>query len=331
MNYGTPFIVQSRNNDDVIFDYETSKYLFQQPYFSTKNSYGTAILDPKRRQGFLRTLLDFQSNYNGIQKKHMLLNKKLHNNQKGKVEKFPLLLSSGSRQNYTLGTGDEGVLALRTMLDVKSLVCNLVGGGLLDKGGGDGVGEHDVHKDGEDGKGSKRKHERNVVVSAAERVLARASDRVLGVVVTANTTRSLSMQGSKRKQRGWDNSTCVIGTKKQQSISDDDSDEEDEGNLCSNLKGTASFVDWLSEPLRKKTNETDNDVEAVVQASKKESISVPDLSSSNNDGGTGNNYTSSINKTATTATLAATLEEKDSEDSNKDDDEDDIEDGFIAL
>ena len=57
----------------------------------------------------------------------MLLNNKNNSTQQRKCSKFPLLLSSGSRQNYTLGTSDEGVLAFRKMEDVNCLVSTLVG------------------------------------------------------------------------------------------------------------------------------------------------------------------------------------------------------------
>ena len=43
------------------------------------------MVDPtKRSAGFLKTLIAFQSSYNGIQKKHTLLNKYTQQNQQDK-------------------------------------------------------------------------------------------------------------------------------------------------------------------------------------------------------------------------------------------------------
>ena len=58
----------------------------------------------------------------------MLLNSHINREKQCKSNKFPLLFSSGSRQNYTLGTSDEGVLTFRKMEDVNCLVSTLVGG-----------------------------------------------------------------------------------------------------------------------------------------------------------------------------------------------------------
>ena len=43
--------------------------------------------------------------------------------------KIPLLLSSGSRHNYTLSTADEGTLAFRGPQDIKCLIRHLAGVG----------------------------------------------------------------------------------------------------------------------------------------------------------------------------------------------------------
>ena len=129
----------------------------------------------------------------------MLLNNNNNNNNKQrkcKSNNFPLLLSSGSRQNYTLGTSDEGVLAFRKMEDVNCLVSTLLGG---DSTGWFDVGVDDVN----DGRNQKKKR---MAMSAVDRVLTRASDRALGVVST------ISSQGGKkkRKQRGWDSRSHVV-------------------------------------------------------------------------------------------------------------------------
>ena len=144
----------------------------------------------------------------------MLLNKQPFHNQIERVDtKFPLLISSGQRQNYTLGSGDEGVLAFRAMDDVNFMVGHLVGDdGWMKKGRNDVdslmmCGDTDNTVGGKKGK-RKKKHQMQVI-SAAERVLAKASDRAFGVVVT----RSSSNQGKKCK-RGWDARSCVVGTKR---------------------------------------------------------------------------------------------------------------------
>jgi len=120
----------------------------------------------------------------------MLLNN--NNHQKKKCIKYPLLLSSGSRQNYTLGTSDEGVLAFRKMEDVNCLVSTLMGG--------DSNGWFDMGIDDDmSGDRNQKNKKKQVIISAADRILTRASDRALGVVSTSS-----SQNGKKRKQRGWE-------------------------------------------------------------------------------------------------------------------------------
>eukprot|EP00579_Thalassiosira_antarctica_P000558 CAMPEP_0201873700 /NCGR_PEP_ID=MMETSP0902-20130614/6121_1 /ASSEMBLY_ACC=CAM_ASM_000551 /TAXON_ID=420261 /ORGANISM="Thalassiosira antarctica, Strain CCMP982" /LENGTH=503 /DNA_ID=CAMNT_0048400363 /DNA_START=15 /DNA_END=1526 /DNA_ORIENTATION=- len=280
--------------------------------------YGTAILDPKRRQGFSRTLIDFQSNYNSIQKKHSLQNKRYPQN-KCKSDKFPLLLSSGPRQNFTQGT-DEGALALRSPDDVKCLVCHLGGDdGWLEKGGYDAQ----VDNDGSGGDGNHRKrknrHTTQVVVSAAEKVLARASDRALGVVITHQHSSQ-----SKRKRTGWDGRSHVIGTKgtrndameRNHIDSGDDEEEDGDGSAC--RKGAvSSLVHWLSKPLLKKTHE-----EELSKMRENESSVAP---IETNKGGI---QAGAEGSKLLDGTISSALEKK-SEDFQVD--EEDLEDGFIAL
>ncbi|KAL9181943.1 hypothetical protein ACHAXT_012286 [Thalassiosira profunda] len=208
--------------------------------------YGAAVLDAKRRQGFLRTLVDFRFNYTSIQKKHALLNKqcKRRNGQR-RSEKFPLLVSSGARQNYTLGSGDMGALAFRTPRDVKCLIGHLVGGeGWFDKGG-----EGQMHCDDGDGAG-KNRHKRKVrtLMSAAEKVLARASERALGVSVAAPPS-SMQQQSHKRQKRAWESRSSLVDG------FGDDSDGEEQENGPPTEKVSASLVQWLSESLPTETKD----------------------------------------------------------------------------
>ena len=263
--------------------------------------------------------MDFQTNFNGIQKKHMLLNKQLRqNNPKCKSDKFPLLLSSGSRQNYTLGT-DEGAFALRAPNDVKSLVCHLVGdNGWFDKGGDDGF-DGDSEDGGTINKNSKRRKKSQVVniLSAAEKILARASDRSLGVV-TVNQQGS-SMQG-KRKRGVSEIQSVVAGTSNEtrdKSGIDDDKDEEDASN------NTTSLIRWLSESMPKtQRNEDMNDSLTGVNtesqnSSAKETTSVSSPNKQNK------------HESLSTKCTSKMPEEKGDQDSQ--DEEDDADDGFIAL
>jgi len=149
-----------------------------------------------------------------------------------------LLLSSKSRQNYTLGTSDEGVLAFRKMEDVNCLVSTLLGGG-------DSTGWFDIGVDDDMNEDTNQKNEKKrMVMSAADRVLARASDRALGVVSSS------SQSGKKRKQRGWDSRSHVVTNRRKQGCGENDDSDDD---CFSPHSGVAmSLVDWLSESSRKK-------------------------------------------------------------------------------
>ncbi|KAL3783104.1 hypothetical protein ACHAW5_002209 [Stephanodiscus triporus] len=234
--------------------------------------YGTAMIDMKRRQGFLRTLIDFQSSYNGIQKKHTILNSnprqlfRHHRGQGGtdvaektKMDtKFPLLLSSGSRQDYTRGT-DEGTLALRTPQDINFFVRHLVGGAM----GGDCV-------EVIDGVVGTRPNKKAVVVaSAAERALARSRDRAMGVVVVAAAT---PLRGNKRLRRpggGWETRSYVVGIANERLGNKDVAAEhdEDDGDDDEDENGKFSLIDWLSLSLNRTLKVENEDEVAAISAS----------------------------------------------------------------
>ncbi len=224
-------------------------------------SYGTAMLDMKRRQGFLRALIDFQSAYNGIQKKHMIMNNRQlleRAKKRGRMKKslskykIPLLLSSGSRQNYTLGTADEGTLALRGPHDVNCLILHLVGMGEVeviadfdagDSDGGADISRRNKRKECEERGGGE--------ISATERILARAHGRAMGKVmidesgVVASVHSQSFAQDSKlfqHQQNHVDNLYDNV---------DDEEDEDEEDN-----HGFSSVIDWLSAPLMRKRNAT---------------------------------------------------------------------------
>lgn len=256
----------------------------------------------------------------------------LNNNKKqrqdkniSKSEKFPLLLSSGSRQNYTLGTEDEGVMALRTLYDVKCLVCTMLGGDsniLFDTGGGEyPVGNDDV----QDRSGKHKKKKEKQLLSAADRVLARASDRALGVVVSIEHTQKqhqsssiTSSHGKKRSQRDWDSRSCVVVNSMTSSkhIHHEEEEEDDDDGVYSlyATKGSSSLVDWLSEPLRKTTNEMKDNTQDIKEAESK--VSGKETSP----------VCSGVDKASVSTNTTTKEKIGDSEEY-----EDDIEDGFIGL
>ncbi|KAL7495451.1 hypothetical protein ACHAWT_003922 [Skeletonema menzelii] len=189
-------------------------------------NYSTAMLDPKRRHAFLRTLVDFQSAFNGIQKKHMLLNKHVHSHQynqtKCRSEQFPLLLSSGSRQNFTKGT-DEGILALRSPQDVAFIVNHLMGAGNNNFTSSCNIG------------GGKRSNVGRIV-STAEKVLVKAREQKFGMISCSDrgTTSHIKYSSTMR--------ALVVDSYE----NDRDSGSEDEDDPCDSLK------DWLSKSIAKK-------------------------------------------------------------------------------
>lgn len=200
-------------------------------------NYSTAMLDSKRRQGFLRTLVDFQSAFNSIQKKHMLLNKHIHghhqyNQSKCKSEQFPLLLSSGSRQNFTKGT-DEGIMALRSPHDVAFMVNNLIGNGV-------GAGDNDTASLNSSNSSKRKKTVRSV--STAEKVLVKAREQKLGM-----------MSCSDRETTSYIKSSNIMRALVVDSTGHDrEGDNEDEDDPCDSLK------DWLSKSIDKRQKVEDD-------------------------------------------------------------------------
>ena len=183
-------------------------------------NYSTAMSDSKRRHGFLRTLVDFQSAFNSIQKKHMLLNKHIHSHQynqtKCKSEQFPLLLSSGSRQNFTKGT-DEGIMALRSPQDVAFIVNHLMGAG-------------------DNNTGCSKTTKTGRIVSAAEKVLTKAREQKLGMISYSDRGATCHIKSSSTTR------ALVVDSKR----NDRDGSSEDEDAPCDSLK------DWLSKSIVKK-------------------------------------------------------------------------------
>lgn len=212
--------------------------------------YASAVIDPKRRQGFLRTLVEFQSCYNSVQKKHLLLNKHVFDRRmdgtKCKSDLFPLLLSSGSRQNYSLGT-DEGVLALRTPQDVQFLAGHTMGGNAW-------VVKNEYLEETRD------KKRRRIALSAAEKVLERARDRSFGVF----TRQSITGNQNKRRSGAHSNNSirafvCSITTSNNgKKIKRDQEDESDDSSCEESSK---NLIEWLSEPIKmmKECEPTENE------------------------------------------------------------------------
>lgn len=263
--------------------------------------------------------------------------------------KFPLVLSSGPRQNYTRGSGDEGILAFRKLDDIKALVCHLVGGGggdlswLLDNTKAGGVKEDDEQQrqqraiggNGEldatrKSKKRKKKQQPVHIRSAAERVLARANDRALGVIAVVA---SMNQGGNKRKHVGR---AHVVEAGLLGNTSDwSDDDDEEEGT-----KGTSnSLIDWLSEPLNnKKAKATGYAQDAKEVVTEPVMVTKTDILSNLRalaKGGRGeimmlNTTDKGQSKPCTMAGQEADNASHDRE-NDGDGDEDDLEDGFITL
>lgn len=278
------------------------------------HSYGTAMLDLKRRQGFLRSLIDFQSAHNGIQKKHMIMNYQQlveRAKKRGRMNKclskynIPLLLSSGSRQNYTLGTGDEGTLALRSPQDVKCLILHLAGVGEVevevdsyadDSNGGTDIIDHNKRK--------KHKERKEGAISAAERILARARSRVLGKVTISGSGVVASVH-NQSFARDNDHVKSSIDTL-------DDNEDDEEGEEEDN-RGFSCVIDWLSAPLRRKRKSTEamKDDDGEEKPAPTPPVNDVDHASS---------------KAPAVHTLSSSQPERNSLDG-----EHDLEDGFIAM
>ena len=216
--------------------------------------YATAMVDQKRRQGFLRTLTDFLSIYNSIQKKYMLINKHMNvkiGKKMCKCDRYPLLIGSGSRNNYSAGT-DEGMITLRSPNDVQFLV-------------GQSTFQDSWVEESKFIESHGKEKQEYTYLSAAEKVLARAKYRCLGV-----STRECSVSEKKRKLlhhhaivRAYVSGISSVKPRKktnEDEASDNDSVEDTE----------KSVVAWLSAPIQrimsKNTLEADDeDNESVTQ------------------------------------------------------------------
>ena len=257
--------------------------------------YATAMVDPKRRQGFMRTLTDFQSTYNSIQKKQPLLNKHVNNRlfeRQCKVDQYPLLVSSGSRQNYSAGT-DEGMVSLRSPDDVQFLARRATGGEVW----------IDRQFDCRDSHG--KQNQRLILLSIADKVLMKARDRSAGVV-----SRSSKNSERKRKmERADDMIRAYIGSMRratqscEKSVTKDNESDDDSDGISNNL------VDWLSMPIQK-SNPAKTPDEEVSDA--EDLTGLEPLS----------------NEIAESKPYA---EQKNDDKQIEDDDDDDLEDGYLAL
>ena len=281
------------------------------------------MLDLKRRQGFLRSLIDFQSTYNGIQKKHMIMNNQQlieRAKKRGRMNKclskynIPLLFSSGPRQNYTLGTGDEGTLALRSPQDVKCLILHLAGVGEVevevdsyadDRNSGTDIIEHNKRK--------KHEEREEGAISAAERILARAHSRVLGKVPIGGSgvVASVHSQSFARDSLLLQHQQLKDHVKSSVDTLDDNEDDE-EGDE-EETRGFSSVIDWLSAPLRRerKSTEAMKDDDGEEKPAPTQPINDVDFSSS---------------KASAVHTISSSQPERNSLDG-----EHDLEDGFIAM
>jgi len=277
--------------------------------------YATATVDPKRRQGFMRTLTDFYSTYSSIQKKHMLLNNNSNNRQStqsgmnGKMcrsESFPLLISSGTRQNYSAGT-DEGMVTLRPPKDVQFLVGQSIGGDAwIDKH------EYNEMRFDNNNNNNNKGRKRTMLSSPAERVLANAKDRRLGVVVTRLTTTNANP--NKRK---LDNATIrayvsKVSTKKNSEMKSnkdqqtDHAENDDDDSVEDNAE---SLIDWLSAPLQKRCISKNHDSES-------------------DEGSVNEAKQNDVQKTFIEGSSSTKSEATHDPQEN---DEDDLEDGYLAL
>jgi len=253
--------------------------------------------------------------------------------------KFPLLLSSGSRQDYTRGT-DEGTLALRAPQDVHFFLRHFAGGGAGEDKGGDRSADaiDGVVVGARPGNGKGGRH-RVAVASAAERALARARDRATGVVVVAA---SPHRRGSKRLRPpggGWETRSYVVGVGRlgsedvsaERDEDDGDEDEDEDGDLLPHMTGAVSLIDWLSSS-RDRTAKGETK-EGIAAAS---ATSIPPrtpLESKVKDDDTGADKPSSLstgNGIRTTMGLGNgdVIRIAPNEDS---DENDDLEDGYIAM
>jgi len=189
------------------------------------------------------------------------------------------------------------------MEDVNCLVSTLMGG--------DSNGWFDMRVDDGMNDGKKKR----MVMTAADRILARASDRALGVVVSSS-----SQCDKKRKKSGWDSRSHVVSTDRMEQGCVDTGDEEDDS------KGAASLVDWLSGPSRqKKVKEEEEEVEKEETATSNKGEGKVSIVPTNRLNKESSEQFNSPEKITTASAGQEKINDPEEED------KDDVEDGYIAL
>lgn len=275
-----------------------------------------------------------------------------NSNHRSKFDKFPLVLSSGPRQNYSQGT-DEGIMALRSPHDIKCLIYYLVGGnGWMEKDSGDIIYDVGLEDDdekvggGSDGsrwKNSRRKKKIGHVVSAEERVLARARERRLGVVFSRWIETGGSNSGDRARYRkcafpgGMDArlyvNQFVVGEKSRfvkkidRDVSENESDDDNEGGGFSK-ESACSLVDWLSEPIKTMTDVEVYDGDNSTVASDASETQVATKTVANVEETLVRHETKQRSKTDD---LCDTDSRQKKDINSCPEEDDDLEDGFMAL
>jgi hypothetical protein len=331
-------LLRSNNNNNINIIFEIN--------------YATAMMDSKRRQGFMRTLLDVHIGYDSIQKKshhhacHRLLlfsnnnsnndNGKHNNNKRGgnrstmrsagihitttktKRKCFPCIISSGSRQDYTNGS-DEGLLTFRTPNDINHYIQNLVGNSSNNNSGAKVGG--------------------GVIGSASvERMLTHAFNRAVGVAaITTSSTNNKRLRGETTRSYVVVD-RCDTVTTASAAVANNDIDDEDDDEGGNNGTNASSLIDWLSSSMPPPCKRTRRDKMDVITTS---TTPQSNRSMSNNDDAIIIPYASikptslsddAIQHQLTISEPGNEQEESVVESSNghvKDDD--DIEDGYIAM
>jgi hypothetical protein len=316
--YGLPYKLRKEYIHQILLQQQYNNIIFEI-------NYATAMVDNKRRQGLIRTLLDIHIGYDSIQKKHnndssrlsnFCNDNKTKNNKRGRRSKkkkstgidtttitttriklFPYIISSGSRQDYTTGS-DEGLLTFRTPHDVNYYIQYLIGNSNFSCcAKGDGlIGTN----------------------ASVERMLTHAYNRVMGVVtvITSSSTYNKRLRGETTRSyvvvdRCDTVTTTTTTTAAADDDIDDDDEEEEEGN---NGTVASSLIDWLSSSTpppcnRKRKNRTDGTTTSTNPLSHR--------STSNSDDAI----------ILPTAALEENVEFSNGHVKN----DDDIEDGYIAM
>lgn len=317
-------------------------------------NYATAMMDSKRRQGFIRTLLDLHIGYDSIQKKshhharHQLSfsnnsnnDKTKHDNKRGgnrsktrgagihitttttttktKRKCFPCIISSGSRQDYTNGS-DEGLLTFRTPNDINHYIQNLVG-------------------NSNNNSGTKVGGEGGVIGSASvERMLTHAYNRAMGVaVITTSSTNNKRLRGETTRSYVVVD-RCDTVTTASAAVANNDIDDEDDEEGGNNGTNVSSLIDWLSSSMPPPCKRTRKDTMDVITTS---TTPQSNRSMSNNDDGIIIPYhaikQTSLSDDAIQHQLTISEPGNEQEESVVESsighvkDDDDIEDGYIAM